>query len=77
MKNWTLETILRQLRTKIEEAFEEDMLDPSTLVRSYRLGDVLDKLIEADVHQRITGTPGQSRVVYPDLAIDVDVEDLT
>lgn len=43
-KNWTLQTVLRELRLKVADAYGEDILNPSAGVLTETLGTVIGKL---------------------------------
>jgi hypothetical protein len=67
-KIWTLQTLIEQLRYKVNEVYEEDILDPGAAALDMTLRDVLDELKEAEFSKGFEQLPGQQ-------ALQVDAPD--
>lgn len=59
-KVWTLQTTIEQLRIKVHEALDADILDPHSAVRNMELGDVLDELRDYEFSKDFGELPGQT-----------------
>lgn len=64
MKQWTIETLVAQLRHRLGEAGFGDILDPgNSEARELSIGDAIDAMRDADFRKRMVQIEGQTTMI--------------
>ena len=58
-KIWTLQTLVEQLRAKVHEIYDEDILNPTASILDVSLGEILEELKNAEFKSGFGELPGQ------------------
>ena len=66
MKEWTVETLLSQLRLKVRSAGLGDIFDPTDEVSALTVTDLIDALKDADFRKRMAQIEGQQAIYIDD-----------
>ena len=71
-KNWSTKTVVNRFARKVAEVLDYDVFDPESPVRGMGVGDVIDRLITAD----LKADYGSATVEIPGQTVDEQIEEV-